>query len=104
MKTDFARRLTRLYPFRWRLRYGDEFTAVLEEFPLTLSLLADIAYHAGIAQMDAGRTTLGKTFARRRRQCVALLIVFSLLYLPSFPVPAAPGRGVPAFQPRFLFP
>ena len=104
MKAALAQHITRLYPSRWRSRYGDEFAAVLEESPLTPLLLADVLYHAGRERLDAGRISLKKAFARRRREGVALLIVFSLLYLPSLPFPSATRRGIPAFQPRFLFP
>ena len=41
--------LIRLYPARWRARYGDEFEAILDEFPLGPFDVADIA----LAAIDA---------------------------------------------------
>jgi hypothetical protein len=37
-----ARFVTRIYPAAWRQRYGDEFEALLEDKPLTLSSLFDL--------------------------------------------------------------
>ncbi len=42
MTPQIAARLVTLYPGRWRARYGDEFTHVLVDQPLTLRLLVDV--------------------------------------------------------------
>ena len=42
MTPQTAARLVTLYPGRWRDRYGDEFTHVLTDQPLTLRLLVDV--------------------------------------------------------------
>ena len=43
--------LIRLYPARWRARYGDEFAAILEERPLGPFDVADILLGAFDAQL-----------------------------------------------------
>ena len=43
--------LIRLYPARWRARYGDEFEAILEERPLGPYDVADILLGALDAQL-----------------------------------------------------
>ena len=47
--------LTRLYPARWRARYGDEFEAILEERPLGPFDVADILLGALDAQLRLRR-------------------------------------------------
>ena len=42
MDEPFARQLIRLYPARWRARYGDEFCALLEKYPRSLSTIVDV--------------------------------------------------------------
>jgi hypothetical protein len=44
--------LVRLYPARWRRRYGDEFSALLEEEPWSVRLLLDILAGAFAAHLD----------------------------------------------------
>lgn len=47
--------LLRLYPLEWRARYGDEFAALLEEYPLSLLSLWDVllgALDARLAPLD----------------------------------------------------
>jgi hypothetical protein len=39
--SGLARFVTHLYPAAWRQRYGDEFEALLEDKPPTLSCLFD---------------------------------------------------------------
>jgi hypothetical protein len=46
------RRLLRLYPRRWRERYGDEFAALLEELGPTPALIGDIVRGAFVAHFD----------------------------------------------------
>ena len=48
-------RLVRLYPARWRARYGDEFEAILEERPLGPFDVADILLGALDAQLRLRR-------------------------------------------------
>ena len=42
MNAALARAVLRLYPRRWRQRYGDELEALLEEQPMRLRIFADI--------------------------------------------------------------
>ena len=46
MNPTLARLLTRLYPRRWRERYGEEFEAHLEAGPNNLRMSADIIWSA----------------------------------------------------------
>jgi hypothetical protein len=46
-------RLLRLYPRRWRERYGPEFEALLGELPLSLSVVLDVARGAVRAHLSA---------------------------------------------------
>ncbi|MGH2516987.1 MAG: hypothetical protein ACRDHP_15150 [Ktedonobacterales bacterium] len=51
----------RLYPTEWRARYGDEFAALLEDYPLTLFSLWDVllgALDARFAPLDTNRRIL----------------------------------------------
>src|SRR5579859_7427710 len=50
--------LLRLYPQRWRRRYGEEFLALLDEVPLTPSALLDILRAAIDAQVRTFRATI----------------------------------------------
>ena len=43
--------LARLYPERWRRRYGPEFEALLEDEPLSMSLLFDLLSGALVAHL-----------------------------------------------------
>ncbi len=43
---DLIRALIALHPRGWRERYGDEFAAMLEDTPLTPSVLADVCFLA----------------------------------------------------------
>ena len=38
--------LIKLYPARWRERYGDEFEALLESQPFSIGLLVDVLFGA----------------------------------------------------------
>jgi hypothetical protein len=53
MSPATAARLLRLYPAQWRLRYGAEFAALLEEYPLSLRTLFNVTSLALEAHMDA---------------------------------------------------
>ncbi len=48
-------RLSHLYPNAWRQEFGDEFEAVLACRPLTVRQFADVAFHAGLAQLTSVR-------------------------------------------------
>lgn len=53
MSPAIAARLLRLYPAPWRRRYGSEFAALLEEHPLSLRTLFNLASLALETRMDA---------------------------------------------------
>ena len=72
----------RLYPARWRARYGDEFAAVLEERPLGPFDVADVLLGA----LDAHLHLRGLGAASQHAKGFAmsgLLAVGALLVLPA---------------------
>jgi hypothetical protein len=59
MNLRLARLLTRLYPSRWRERYGTEFEALLQSSPVSLHALANVicaALHEHVAPTLRGNT------------------------------------------------
>lgn len=61
MNSRLARMLVRLYPRWWRQRYGEEFTALLEEQPLRLRSVLDVlrgALAQRLAAADYGDTAM----------------------------------------------
>jgi hypothetical protein len=74
-----TRLLVRLYPARWRDRYGDEFEALLNERPIGPFDVADILLGAIDARLhvlggEAGRTTAGRITMSIRVGGIAALI------------------------------
>jgi hypothetical protein len=62
--------LVRLYPARWRARYGDEFEAILEERPLGPFDVLDIilgALDARLRLRGAGATAIGRSISMSLR-------------------------------------
>jgi len=55
MKPATVARLLRLYPESWRQRYGDEFAALLEAQPASMSTIADVVIGAVAARVKALR-------------------------------------------------
>jgi hypothetical protein len=51
MTPQFARVLVRLYPRRWRDVHAAEFTALLEDTPLTPFAVADVIRHGFLEQL-----------------------------------------------------
>ena len=71
-------RLLRLYPDAWRERYGDEFGALLEDYPLTPFALVDIvlgALDAHIAPLDANGRIL-RMLNRPRRSAISIFCAY----------------------------
>jgi hypothetical protein len=60
--------LLRLYPFRWRERYGDEFLALLEQQSVTPSVIFDVALGALDAHLRAHLSPVGETVGERAMQ------------------------------------
>jgi hypothetical protein len=48
-----AERLVRLYPHCWRIRYGREYAALLEEHPCSFTILVNILWSAGKAHIQS---------------------------------------------------
>lgn len=89
--------LIRLYPARWRARYGDEFEAILEERPLGPFDVADILLGALDAQLRLrGRgvdTQKGLAFSMSLRLGGAAAIVGAVLFPAGFVVSSVGGSA-----------
>jgi hypothetical protein len=82
MSPAIAARLLRLYPAPWRVRYGAEFAALLEEYPLSLRTLFNLASLALEAHMDALGSTENRGGALAGRMwCAWMLAVAAGLAL-----------------------
>lgn len=74
------RALLRLYPPAWRVRYGEEFSALLDDQNVSIATIVDIILGALDAHLYGGRN--GVTLATRVRDSAAAAIaVGSLLWL-----------------------
>jgi hypothetical protein len=60
--------LLRLYPHRWRERYGDEFLALLEQQPVTPAVALDVALGALDAHLRAHLSPVRETVGARAMQ------------------------------------
>ncbi len=70
--------LLRLYPADWRVRYGEEFAALLDDYPLTLFGLLDVllgALDAHIAPLDTTGRIL-RMIHRPRRSAIAVFCAY----------------------------
>src|SRR5579884_1814540 len=73
----------RLYPRDWRARYGDEFAALLEDYPLTPYALFDLflgALDAHLTPFDANGRIL-RMLNQPRRSVVTVFIAYILFVL-----------------------
>lgn len=94
--------LVRLYPARWRARYGDEFSAILEERPLGPFDVADILVGALDAQLRLRGRGADPQHARRFTMSLrvggAAAILGAILFLTGFVLTSIDDReGVEAF-------
>ena len=94
--------LIRLYPARWRARYGDEFEAILEERPLGPFDVADILLGALDAQLRlrarGSDTQKGMALSMSLRVGGAAAILGAILFLTGFVVTSIDDtEGVEAF-------
>lgn len=88
------RHISRLYPRRWRRRYGTEFEALIEELPTTPGNLVDVAagaFRAHLAEWRRyaeGLAFLVTTFLIAQMvQLMVLMLVSALLTTPGhFPI------------------
>lgn len=70
--------LLRLYPTAWRARYGEEFAALLDDYPLTLFSLLDVllgALDAHIAPLDTDGRIL-RMLHRPRRTAIVVFCAY----------------------------
>jgi hypothetical protein len=96
MTRDAAKRLLRLYPARWRERYGEEFGAVLEGYDLSPSLLWDTCRGAMDAYLifgQAERRARNWRRSRRRRAAVVALVCVCLCPV-ALPMAGGPPRAI----------
>ncbi len=76
--------LVRLYPSRWRRRYEDEFSALLEEEPVSARLVLDVIAGAFAARLDPyPERTLEERAMTPRRIKTAAAFAATLLVLPA---------------------
>jgi hypothetical protein len=91
--------LIRLYPARWRARYGDEFEAILEERPLGPFDVADILLGALDAQLrlrgSGAGTQKGTGFSMSLRLGGAAAIVGAVLFPAGLIVSSLNGGSDP---------
>jgi hypothetical protein len=91
--------LIRLYPARWRARYGDEFEAILEERPLGPFDVADILLGALDAQLrlrgSGADTQKGTGFSMSLRLGGAAAIVGAVLFPAGLIVSSLNGGNDP---------
>jgi hypothetical protein len=73
-----VRPLLRLYPEYWRVRYGEEFAALLEVCPLRLTTLLDVLLGALDAHIDPQDTTgrIMQAINRPRRSAIVVFCAY----------------------------
>lgn len=77
MSGETARRLVRLYPRAWRERYGEEFLAVLEQRPASVSDLFDVALGALDAWLRPQMVSERKMVVVDRMRSSVLLVLWA---------------------------
>lgn len=94
MTPQFARRLVRVYPRRWRETHATEFVALLEDTPATPYAVADVVRH-GLQEQVRSRPHLARVvvallvFVVCDALAVANGITANLLWAPTEPLRAA---------------
>jgi hypothetical protein len=86
MTSKTAAWLVGLYPRRWRIRYGQEFAALLEELPLSLRTVTNVLWSAGEAHMQAATSqernqgiVVGSVWSAWMMAVVAGLILYGMV-------------------------
>ena len=74
MKREVARRLVRLYPQGWRVRYGEEFLAILEQGPVSVWGLLDVVLGALDARLRPQVTSERRMMVEKMRGSVLLVL------------------------------
>jgi hypothetical protein len=99
MTSKAAALLAGLYPRCWRVHYGKEFAALLEQHPLSLKTLANVLWSAGEAHMQAAIShehnqgiVVGSIWSAWMIAIVAGLIVCGMV--DDSPLPAAMGQSL----------
>ena len=77
MKGETARRLVRLYPRAWRQRYEEEFVAMLEQGPVSVRGLFDVALGALDAQLRPQVASEGSMVVAERMLSSVLLVLWA---------------------------
>lgn len=92
MNSKAARRIARLYPRKWRDRYGEEFQALLEQLPPSPIVILDVVAHVMALRRGAIATALALIFAL----CVFLGTLFGHMASQPAMVAARPSAALHA--------
>jgi len=90
--------LARLYPERWRRRYGDEFRAMLDDEPLSPSLVLDVL--AGALGAHLAYATEEPIMSTRRLQAATASIAVVAIATTLFVLAAAVAKELLVSQAR----
>ncbi len=98
-----ARRLLALYPPAWRERYADEVAAVLDDFPVTLWTLCDVALGALDVRLRSDLlprrlTSMAHRIRTSEIAVFAAFVLYCLAWTPLHFVADTPSTWQPAAQ------
>jgi hypothetical protein len=82
--------LTRLYPKRWRRRYGEEFQALLDDEPFSLSLVRDVL--TGALGAHLASTLEEPMLSTRRIQAASAFLALTAIVTGLFVLAAAGAK------------
>ncbi len=86
--------LVHLYPARWRRRYGDEVSVLLEDEPLSAALVVDVLRGAFVAHLRYHPEPQESVMSIRRLQTTMAVIAVMVLLPTLVLLAAAVGRGL----------
>jgi hypothetical protein len=86
--------LVTLYPKKWRDSFGDEFTALLEESPVTPAVVWDVAIHAGKLQVLSHRKATAAVLLLAWSACLEYISVHAHLTANILWAPTSPERAL----------
>jgi hypothetical protein len=86
--------LVTLYPKKWRDSFGDEFTALLEETPITPVVVWDVAIHAGRLRVQSHRKATIMVLLLAWSACLDYISVHAGLTANILWAPTKPERAL----------
>ena len=86
--------LVAIYPKKWRDSFGDEFTALMEETPMTPVVVWDVAIHAGKLQVQSHRKATVMVLLLAWSACLEYLSVHAHLTANILWAPTSPERAL----------